>query len=370
MSASLIRQRIVNFMLAAGFPTSISRLVATRAPATTLTPTNSSPRQARPARKPETPATAPLHPNPPTPQQVQMQLWEAMNIIAATAPDCTTAGNPEIDAAWARVGDRLGSYLQALIHLRRDLPTFVERRNYPRRNPAIESVTEQLVAWTFDVCSALTREIDVVTTAIWKEAPLAAYDDVNDVLARHLEHMMRGLPATVTYLDGPVAKRECHVRDNTRSDAYPEGRVLITRLLELGPGGKLEILDNGGGTLSRQQSIKPSHNLVFARAATKHLCFTFVENRFMYSDSLCVIPGLNFSLFAVLSSDLHTIWAWERGSRMKQDLRYSHRSNKACAAVRKAAYTDFRAYTVIERDGQNLSGLTSVPLSFIRMAPV
>lgn len=64
--------------------------------------------------------------------------------------------------------------------------------------------------------------------------------------------------------------------------------------------------------------------IVFATQATKYPCFTFVPNTYIYANSLCVIASGSYSLFACLSSDVHTIWAWEQGSRMKQDLRYSH----------------------------------------------
>lgn len=64
--------------------------------------------------------------------------------------------------------------------------------------------------------------------------------------------------------------------------------------------------------------------IVFATGATKYSCFTFVPNTYIYAHSLCVIASRSFSLFACLSSDIHTIWAWEHGSRMKQDLRYTH----------------------------------------------
>lgn len=64
--------------------------------------------------------------------------------------------------------------------------------------------------------------------------------------------------------------------------------------------------------------------IVFARAATKYPCFTLVPNKYIFSDSLCVITNADICEFAILSSDIHTIWAWQNGSRMKQDLRYSH----------------------------------------------
>lgn len=64
--------------------------------------------------------------------------------------------------------------------------------------------------------------------------------------------------------------------------------------------------------------------IVFATGATKYPCFTFVPNTYIYAHSLCVIASESYSLFACLSSDLHAVWAWEHGSRMKQDLRYTH----------------------------------------------
>lgn len=64
--------------------------------------------------------------------------------------------------------------------------------------------------------------------------------------------------------------------------------------------------------------------IVFARAATKYCCFSIVPNIYVYSDSLCIVSIFSYGLFASLSSDVHCIWAWEHGSKMKQDLRYSH----------------------------------------------
>lgn len=71
-------------------------------------------------------------------------------------------------------------------------------------------------------------------------------------------------------------------------------------------------------------SGKPDRVLLFATGATKYPSFTFVPNRYIYANTLCVIADDSYALFACLSSDLHTIWAWEHGSKMKQDLRYTH----------------------------------------------
>ena len=64
--------------------------------------------------------------------------------------------------------------------------------------------------------------------------------------------------------------------------------------------------------------------IVFATGATKYPCFTIVPNTYVYAHSLCVLASESYALLACLSSDLHAVWAWEHGSRMKQDLRYTH----------------------------------------------
>lgn len=64
--------------------------------------------------------------------------------------------------------------------------------------------------------------------------------------------------------------------------------------------------------------------IVFATGATKYPCFTIVPNEYVFAHSLCVIANDSFGLLGCLSSDMHAVWAWEQGSRMKQDLRYTH----------------------------------------------
>jgi len=64
--------------------------------------------------------------------------------------------------------------------------------------------------------------------------------------------------------------------------------------------------------------------IVFATGATKYPCFTFVPNIYIYANSLCVIASQSYALFACLSSDIHSIWAFEHGSRLEERLRYTH----------------------------------------------
>lgn len=96
------------------------------------------------------------------------------------------------------------------------------------------------------------QSVDTVIAAIWECAAMRVWRALEDVLARELEHRLAGLAPKVMHIDGPVAKREVHVRDSVRSDEYPWGRVIIARMYEFGPDGPLHILDRGGGMLSRE----------------------------------------------------------------------------------------------------------------------
>lgn len=74
----------------------------------------------------------------------------------------------------------------------------------------------------------------------------------------------------------------------------------------------------------RDGSVELERVIVFATGATKYPCFTLVPNKYIYANTVCVVASDSYALFACLSSDLHVVWAWEHGSRMKQDLRYTH----------------------------------------------
>lgn len=71
-------------------------------------------------------------------------------------------------------------------------------------------------------------------------------------------------------------------------------------------------------------SVKFERVIVFATGATKYPCFTLVPNEYICANTVCVVASDSYALFACLSSDLHVVWAWEHGSKMKQDLRYTH----------------------------------------------
>ena len=71
-------------------------------------------------------------------------------------------------------------------------------------------------------------------------------------------------------------------------------------------------------------ALKLDKVIACATQASKYCCFTMLDNNGIFANSLCVIADERFSTFAILSSSIHSSWAWEYGSRMEQRLRYSH----------------------------------------------
>lgn len=66
--------------------------------------------------------------------------------------------------------------------------------------------------------------------------------------------------------------------------------------------------------------------LAIATGATKYPSFVFLPNTGIWANTICIIASDSFARYAVLSSNMHLVWAWEHGSKMKQDLRYAHGS--------------------------------------------
>ena len=191
--------------------------------------------------------TARPRPSKATPMPPEMPLWEAVNAIAASAGQFVPGGSQSsdrygLDRAWLIVDEPLGAVLRALIHLKRGLPVFNPGRQPAglRANAEIPWIVEQQIRWTYRVCSMPSRRVPMVIEAIWDQAELAAYQDVDDVLARQVEVALDRLLPTVIRKNGPPAKRERHVRDRVRTTEHPLGRVIIARLYEYGEGGELK----------------------------------------------------------------------------------------------------------------------------------
>jgi hypothetical protein len=60
--------------------------------------------------------------------------------------------------------------------------------------------------------------------------------------------------------------------------------------------------------------------MVISRGVTKYPAFTFLLNNFVFSEKLYVIADERFSLFCILSSDVHSAWAWSQKTSMGGDL--------------------------------------------------
>lgn len=67
-----------------------------------------------------------------------------------------------------------------------------------------------------------------------------------------------------------------------------------------------------------------SRVICISTGATKYPCFSFVANDCIYANSICVVTSSNDAVFACLSSDIHSVWAFEHGSRLEDRLRYTH----------------------------------------------
>jgi hypothetical protein len=107
--------------------------------------------------------------------------------------------------------------------------------------------------WLTAVLEQIGHEIErVVVTAIFKGCVMRAWRAVENVMARAVEHSLRGCTPVVVYAGGPAARREVHVRDSVRTEEHPQGRVIVARAYEHGRGGRLEVLDRDGAELSQE----------------------------------------------------------------------------------------------------------------------
>lgn len=60
--------------------------------------------------------------------------------------------------------------------------------------------------------------------------------------------------------------------------------------------------------------------IVISRGVTKYPAFTFLPNTYIFSEKLYVIADERSSLFCILSSDIHSTWAWSQKTSMGGDL--------------------------------------------------
>ena len=67
--------------------------------------------------------------------------------------------------------------------------------------------------------------------------------------------------------------------------------------------------------------------IAISTGTTKYPAFTFLPSDMLYSNKLCVLADDRYSVFSVLSSDIHSVWAWAQKTTLQADmesLRYAH----------------------------------------------
>jgi hypothetical protein len=162
--------------------------------------------------------------------------FERAHILGVARP---SAG--EAAAAWMLLENLLlplAGFLRACTHLRQSWPLC------PRgTDPDL---------WLTNTLELIASRLQMVITAIRAGVRMKAWRAVENIMAREVEHQLRGCKPVTIYLGGPEARREVHLRDSYRSEEQPEGRVILAKLFEHGRGGRLEIAEPGGGWLSRE----------------------------------------------------------------------------------------------------------------------
>ena len=67
--------------------------------------------------------------------------------------------------------------------------------------------------------------------------------------------------------------------------------------------------------------------MVISTGVTKYPAFTFLPSSYVFSNKLCVLADERYCIFAVLSSDVHGVWAWAQKTSLGGDLHslvYAH----------------------------------------------
>lgn len=71
----------------------------------------------------------------------------------------------------------------------------------------------------------------------------------------------------------------------------------------------------------------PSKVIAISTGTTKYPAFTMLPSTMMYSNKLCILADDRLSMFAILSSDIHSVWAWSQKTTLQADMesmRYAH----------------------------------------------
>ncbi len=73
----------------------------------------------------------------------------------------------------------------------------------------------------------------------------------------------------------------------------------------------------------RQYPTKPLPFALVCVRVSKHLMFDWIPNDRLFTLDLIVFAFQEPADFAILQSSVHSVWAWQHGSKMKHDLRYT-----------------------------------------------
>ncbi|MET2971220.1 Eco57I restriction-modification methylase domain-containing protein [Vibrio harveyi] len=141
----------------------------------------------------------------------------------------------------------------------------------------------------------------------WNETKASSYSSAFSIVRKEMKHIRQKLNAKGEYALGKTLAENWWLLKRTRPELYHK----------IGRGADFDYQSK-----SWKEDFPLDKVIVFARGATKFLSFSYVDNNQIFGDSLCVITSDSYSLLALLSSEFHTVWAWEFGGRKTHDLRY------------------------------------------------
>ncbi|HVV42160.1 MAG TPA: hypothetical protein VHC94_13970, partial [Nitrobacter sp.] len=126
---------------------------------------------------------------------------ERAHVLGVSRPS-----NEAAAVGWAFLEDHIlpiAGYLRACIHLEMSWPLC------PRGADPDD--------WLSSTLQLTAKQIETIVTAIRTGASLRAWRAVEDIMARDVEHQLRGCKPVTIHLGGPEARREVHLRDSYRS---------------------------------------------------------------------------------------------------------------------------------------------------------
>lgn len=142
------------------------------------------------------------------------------------------------------------------------------------------------------------------------------------------EHQARQYPEAIKIVEGEVyAERQCRKTNGSYkySGSLPQtwwqyGRWRPELYKALAKRGNVSgHPPNDTRTISRLLAV--------STASTKYPAFRWLPTSAIFSNTLCVLADERDEMFALLSSDVHAVWAWKRKTSKQADMqsmRYAH----------------------------------------------